>query len=211
MISVNRSLQEIFGFDDQQPRPSHQGHASVCLLCWCSILRRQSEIILRNNPRDLHQLMFTITEHRVAPRQVTETDKVFWLRIQREAHHTHEVNRPQSVTEELSTADMPILAEVQPSVSNEEVSRTPNGLTLPDYRGAANNNNRCVFSNCNSTTLHGISDKLRAIVLSNHNFYIPKLARVCSENLSSNLWETLYDSANSLDTFTADQVTHVFF
>ncbi|CAG4938450.1 unnamed protein product [Parnassius apollo] len=123
MISVNHSLQEISGIDDQQPGPSHQGHASVCLLCGCSILRRQSDRILRDNPTDLQQLMFTIIENRVAPRQVTETDKVChpcWLRTQREARRTHDVNRPQSATEESSTADMPVVAEVEPSVSNEE-------------------------------------------------------------------------------------------
>ncbi|CAK1603536.1 unnamed protein product [Parnassius mnemosyne] len=213
MISVNHSLQEISGIDDQQPGPSHRGHVSVCLLCGCSILQRQSDRILRDNPTDLHQLMYTLIENRVAPRQVTETDKVChpcWLRTQREARRTHDVNRPQSAIEEPSTADEPILAGVQSCISNEEVRHAPNGLTLPDYRRAANNNNRCVFKDCNSTTLHGISDKLRAVVLSNHNYYIPKLARVCSEHLSSNLWETLYYSANSLDTFTADQVQHVF-
>ncbi|CAG4984427.1 unnamed protein product [Parnassius apollo] len=103
MISVNHSLQEISGIDDQQPGPSHQGHASVCLLCGCSILQRQSDRILRDNPMDLHQLMFTVIENRVAPRQVTETDKVChpcWLHTQREACHTHDVNRPQSASEE---------------------------------------------------------------------------------------------------------------
>ncbi|CAG4996456.1 unnamed protein product [Parnassius apollo] len=75
MISVNHNLQEISCIDDQQPGPSHQGHASVRLLCGCSILQRQSDRILRDNPMDLHQLMFTVIENRVAPRQVTETDK----------------------------------------------------------------------------------------------------------------------------------------
>ncbi|CAG4990707.1 unnamed protein product [Parnassius apollo] len=122
-ISVNHSLQEISGIDNQQPRPSPQGHTSVCLLCGCSLLRRKSDRILRDNPMDLHKLMFTIIENRVAPRQVTETDKVChpcWLRTQREARRTYDVNRPQSATEHLLTADMPIIAEVQPSVSNEE-------------------------------------------------------------------------------------------
>ncbi|CAG4956131.1 unnamed protein product [Parnassius apollo] len=107
---------------------------------------------------DLHQLMFTIIENRVTPRQATETDKVCHpclLRSQREARRTHDVNRPQSATEESSTADMPVVGEVQPYVSNEEVSRAPNGLTLPDYRRAANNNKHCVFNDCNIVATSG--------------------------------------------------------
>lgn len=83
-------------------------------------------------------------------------------------------------------------------------------VVIPDYRRAANSNHRCVFPNCHSTRLHSISDKLRAIVLNNHKFYLPNLARVCGQHLMSNSWEILYDSENSLETFTTEHIRHVF-
>lgn len=72
MFSVNRDLQqEVSANDNQQAESSHQGHAHVCLLCGSSILRRQSDLILRNNPTQLQITMRNIIESRVAPRQVS--------------------------------------------------------------------------------------------------------------------------------------------
>lgn len=94
----------------------------------------------------------------------------------------------------------------QPSVEPPPTVDTQS-IVLPDYRRAANT---CVFPICNSTSFHGVSDKLRAIVLHNHHYYLSKLARVCSQHLTSNSWDTLYSSDNSLETFTVDQIQHVF-
>lgn len=97
----------------------------------------------------------------------------------------------------------------QPSVEPPPTVDTQS-IVLPDYRRAANSTHTCVFPICNSTSFHGVSDKLRAIVLHNHHYYLPKLARVCSQHLSSNSWDTLYSSDNSLETFSVDQIQHVF-
>ncbi|RVE52015.1 hypothetical protein evm_003293 [Chilo suppressalis] len=60
-------------------------------------------------------------------------------------------------------------------------------IVLPDYRQAANFTHNCEFPNCNSTAFHNISDKLCTTVLKDYNFYLPKLARVCNEHMTSNL------------------------
>lgn len=132
-----------------------------------------------------------------------------WLRTQRE------VRRMNLLDDAISQPTVPEESQEEPqsSGSNQtESNQTVNTqrIVLPNYRRAANSNNHCVFPHCNSTTTHGISDKLRALVLNNHNYYMPKLARVCSEHVMSNSWETLYDSENSIETFTAEQIQHVF-
>lgn len=61
-----------------------------------------------------------------------------------------------------------------------------------------------------STTQHSISDKLRAIILSNYKYYLPKEARICNDHLMANMWDTLFDSQNSYSKFTIQQIQHVF-
>lgn len=71
MFSVNQQLQqEVSSNDNQQAESSHRGHTSVCLLCGSSILRRQSDRILRENPFELQQSMINILHSRLAQRQV---------------------------------------------------------------------------------------------------------------------------------------------
>ncbi|XP_041988982.1 uncharacterized protein LOC121740371 [Aricia agestis] len=225
MFSVNENLHQATGNNEQQSGSRPRGHTEVCLLCGCSIHRRQSDKILRENPTDLHQSMINIIESRVAPRQINETDRVChvcWLRTQREARRMNTLDNTRSPPVASSESHEPIQDDLQPSEDVEPSNRpsgsnhpepsmaSNQGLVLPNYRRAANSNNHCVFPNCNSTTLHSISDKLRAIVLSNHNYYLPSLARVCGPHLTSNSWEILYDSENSMTMFTVDQIQHVF-
>lgn len=73
MVAVNQCLQqEVSGSGDQDAGPSHRGHTHVCLLCGCSILRRQSDKILRDNPTDMQRSIIAIIENRLAPRQVCQ-------------------------------------------------------------------------------------------------------------------------------------------
>ncbi|CAK1583453.1 unnamed protein product [Parnassius mnemosyne] len=86
MFAVNQCLEhEVSGRSDQHAGPSHRGHTHVCLLCGCSILRRQSNKILRDNPTDLQSSITVIIENKLAPRQIMESDRVShacWLRTQ---------------------------------------------------------------------------------------------------------------------------------
>lgn len=131
-----------------------------------------------------------------------------WLQARREALkiNLHDLNRSQlDPPEDSQEEDQP--SESIPSDSNRH-NNVP--IVLTDYRRAPNANGHCVFPNCSATKLHSLSDKLRAIVLSNHNYYLPKLARVCAEHLMSNTWGTLFDSEKSMNTFNAEQIQHVF-
>lgn len=84
-------------------------------------------------------------------------------------------------------------------------------MVLPDYRRAANTGNHCLFPDCNNIgTLHSVSDKLRSVILSNHKYYVPKLARICSIHLFRNSWDSLYESENSINVFNVEHVQHIF-
>ncbi|XP_045455076.1 uncharacterized protein LOC123664602 [Melitaea cinxia] len=164
----------------------------------------------------MQQTIITIIESKLAPREITPSDRVChacWLRTKREAvrmNNQDENRQPliEITDNEQQEQNRPAPAEIPQSelTSTMETQR----IVLPDYRRAANSTHTCVFPNCSSNTLHNISDKLRATILHNHKFYLPKLARVCGEHLSINLWDTLYDSENSIQTFTVDQIQHVF-
>ncbi|KAL4713584.1 hypothetical protein ACJJTC_005069 [Scirpophaga incertulas] len=95
MAAVNISLQQAVSSNDgEQAGSSQRGHIHVCLLCGCSIAQRQSDKILRDNPNELQQSMIDIIKNRVAPRQVTASDRVChacWLRTQREVRRMHRV------------------------------------------------------------------------------------------------------------------------
>ncbi|XP_045778170.1 uncharacterized protein LOC123876079 [Maniola jurtina] len=88
MAKVNVFIkQEVTDDDCQQAGPSPRGHTNVCPLCGISILRRQSNKILSDNPSELHQAIYDIIQNRLAPRQITESDRVChacWLRTRRQ-------------------------------------------------------------------------------------------------------------------------------
>ncbi|KAL4713350.1 hypothetical protein ACJJTC_016818 [Scirpophaga incertulas] len=186
----------------------------VCLLCGCSIAQRQSDKILRDNPNELQQSMIDIIKNRVAPRQVTASDRVChacWLRTQREVRRMHRVEseriqRPASdVTDQEESS---VVDEVRPhNVENESITQN---VVIPGYKRAANSNRRCVFPDCSQTTLRSISDQFRAILIKDYRFYLPNLARVCDDHLNSNMWDTLYEADNSISSFSTDQIAHVF-
>lgn len=139
--------------------------------------------------RGFHQCIFSF--------QLTPSDRVChvcWLRIKREALRTNIVDQirlpeamPQNEDENLQEDESHENPQPEPIAR----SNTEN-LVLPDYKRAANTGNHCVFSGCTNTgTLHSVSDQLRAIILSNHNYYIPKLARVCGDHLARNSWDSI--------------------
>ncbi|XP_045456110.1 uncharacterized protein LOC123665925 [Melitaea cinxia] len=216
IAAVNNNLQNEVPGNLEAGSSTSRGHRNVCLLCGCSILRRQSDKILKESPNEMQQTIITIIASKLAPREITPSDRVChacWLRTKREAvrmNNQDENRQPliEITDNEQQKQSRPAPAEIPQSelTSTVETQR----IVLPDYRRAANSTHTCVFPNCSSNTLHNISDKLRATILHNHKYYLPKLARVCSEHLSINLWHTLYDSENSIQTFTVDQIQHVF-
>ncbi|CAH2105465.1 unnamed protein product [Euphydryas editha] len=215
IFSVNENFQQdLSGNADQQAGPSHRGHTNVCLLCGLSTLRRRGDKILRSNPSELQLCMIAIIESRVQPRKITHNDFVChpcWLRVQREARRRATADDFRSQPSASPQQEEPEVLEQQPQVSqSEEATHSVNEVTLPDYRRAANTNHHCVFPNCGSRILRSISEKLRAIILSTHNYYLPQQARVCDDHLMGNTWDTLFHSQNSYATFTVQQIQHVF-
>ncbi|RVE41837.1 hypothetical protein evm_013521 [Chilo suppressalis] len=207
MSAINRSLQNEVP-DGEAAGTSTRGHTNVCILCGCSILQRQSDKILKENVNEMQQSIINIIESKVAPREISSSDRVChacWLRSKREVIRIskQDENRPlqditNTVEQQEENQPQPV-GETSPIVDAQRI-------VLPDYRRAANSTHNCVFPNCSSTTFHNISDKLRATVLQNHNFYLPKLARVCNDHMTSNLWDTLFYSENSIESFTVEQI-----
>ncbi|XP_075984951.1 uncharacterized protein LOC142982375 [Anticarsia gemmatalis] len=216
IVAVNQNL-ELNTTNDDQAGPSQRGHVNVCLLCGCSIARRQSDKILRDNPTELQQSMINIIKTKIEPRQVTPSDKVChpcWLRTKRETLRINRIDELR-IPDEMPQIEENVIHDHEPpqNLHVDETAR-PNiieNITLPDYRRAANTGNHCVFTDCTNTgTLHSISDELRAIILRSHKYYLPKLARVCGDHLSVNSWDSLYEAENSITTFNAEQIQHVF-
>ncbi|XP_050685540.1 uncharacterized protein LOC126979974 [Leptidea sinapis] len=216
MATVNHNLpSEVSG--GVEAGTSTRGHTNVCLLCGCSILQQQSDIVLRENPTEMQQSIYNIIESRVAPRQISSVDHIChacWMRTKREVirMNRQDENRPlRDLTDVDVQQDESQPNEAAPAEPTQlEPSVRTHQIVLPHYRRAANSTHNCVFPNCSSTTFHNISDKLRATVLHNHHYYLPKLARICSEHLTNNSWDTLLTSDNSIETFNVEQIQHVF-
>lgn len=96
------------------------------------------------------------------------------------------------------------------SVVTQNVPAQGVTITLDNYRRAPNTAAQCIFSYCTNRELHRISDDLRIKVIIDHHFYLPIHARVCTDHLLSNIWDTLYNSENSNAVFTVEQVEHMF-
>ncbi|XP_023940272.2 uncharacterized protein LOC112047391 [Bicyclus anynana] len=204
MAAVNANLQS------EGAGPSTRGHTNVCLLCGCSILQRQSDKLVKENPTEMQQSIINVIESKVAPREISSSDRVChacWLRTKREVLRMNRLDqiRPQMDAQPEPNQQSPS-SEPQQTTEQEPIQR----VTLPDYRRAPNSTHSCVFPNCNSNSFHNISDKLRATVLHNHKYYLPKLARICDQHLTSNSWDTLFECENSIETFTVEQIQHVF-
>ncbi|CAH2071951.1 unnamed protein product, partial [Iphiclides podalirius] len=66
ITAVNINLREVPGNEEAGPSTRKKGHKNVCLLCGCSLLIRQSNKILRENPTDVQQCVKNIIESRVS-------------------------------------------------------------------------------------------------------------------------------------------------
>lgn len=154
--------------------------------------------------------------------QVSTSDRVChacWLKTKRDALRSQELDANR-VPEQNPAVDLPSQpsnlqltdSDIQPGHPdlNDQHSILDNQIILPNYKRAPNTASHCVFTGCDNLNLHTLSDSLRSTILSNYKYYIPKLARVCRSHLYGNTWDTLYDSESSLNSFTAEQIEHVF-
>ncbi|VVC91315.1 unnamed protein product [Leptidea sinapis] len=97
MATVNHNLpSDVSG--GVEAGTSTRGHTNVCLLCGCSILQRQSDIVLRETT-EMQQYIYNIIESRVAPRDISSVDRIChasWMRTKREVirMNRQDENRP---------------------------------------------------------------------------------------------------------------------
>ncbi|CAH2088882.1 unnamed protein product [Euphydryas editha] len=83
-----------------------------------------------------------------------------WLRTKREVERSSHQDQGRIQPEAANNEQ-----EGQLPMESNELSHSSE-VVLPNYKRAANTSNHCVFPNCRTTTLHTISNKLQALVLS---------------------------------------------
>lgn len=137
------------------------------------------------------------------------------MSCKRAALRTQQVDNSRRVTIEDEVEAEADMITTEPVTQNVELPTLPteassSEITLENYRRAANTASHCLFPNCVNTSLHNMTVSFRAMVLSTHKYYISIHSRVCTEHRTSNEWGNLYDSSNSLRTFTPQQVEHRF-
>ncbi|KAH9642810.1 hypothetical protein HF086_012304 [Spodoptera exigua] len=161
----------------------------ICHACWMSCKRAAIRI-----------------EHADDARGVATTEEV-------QVETTTEEVQVETTTEEVQveTGDSELITAepVHESLDLPSVV-APSEIILENYRRAANTASHCLFPQCNNINLHNMADSFRATILSTYQYYIPVHSRVCTEHRLSNQWSNLYNSSNSIRTFTLQQVEHIF-
>ncbi|KAF9823579.1 hypothetical protein SFRURICE_011885 [Spodoptera frugiperda] len=217
MRTVNQKLTT--SCDGAQASGSSQpGRRQVCSICGRSTHNRQSHAIVIDNPSEEQRRINAVIQTRIAPRQISSSDKIChacWMSCKRAAIRIDHADDARGVytTEEVEveTGDSePFTAE--PVHENLDVPSevASSEIMMENYRRAANTASHCLFPQCSNINLHNLSDSFRATILSTYKYYIPVHSRVCSEHRLSNQWSNLFDSSNSIRTFTLEQVEHVF-
>ncbi|CAG4973916.1 unnamed protein product [Colias eurytheme] len=183
------------GLANESGASSSRGHIHVCILCGSSLRNRKHDLIVRENPSQLQQAIHIELENRIAPRQATSTDHVChpcWLRLKRAATHNMQQNIEQQVEPEQEPEpeqeSEPELQPQEPESSpntDQQADEVPELISLPHYRRAANTAAHCVFSGCQNTDLHRISDPLRATTFSNTQILLAyKCSYLCRTYIS---------------------------
>ncbi|CAG5054301.1 unnamed protein product [Parnassius apollo] len=89
-VSMQSINAQIHGNNECHPSAcsSRLGHTQVCPVCGRSLLNRQSDHIHKENPSSLTLRMINLIRVTVAPRQISQYDRVChacWLRFKRQA------------------------------------------------------------------------------------------------------------------------------
>ncbi|CAG5045477.1 unnamed protein product [Parnassius apollo] len=89
-VSMQSINAQIHGNNECHPSAcsSRLGHTQVCPVCGRSLLNRQSDHIHKENPSSLTLRMINLIRATVAPRQISQYDRVChacWLRFKRQA------------------------------------------------------------------------------------------------------------------------------
>ncbi|CAG5024191.1 unnamed protein product [Parnassius apollo] len=89
-VSMQSINAQIHGNNECHPSAcsSRLGHTQVCPVCGRSLLNRQSDYIHKENPSSLTLRMINLIRATVAPRQISQYDRVChacWLRFKRQA------------------------------------------------------------------------------------------------------------------------------
>ncbi|RVE41315.1 hypothetical protein evm_014038 [Chilo suppressalis] len=184
----------------------------TCHACWMQSMRDAVRNVEADKRRNLENVMISGDSNVVQdiPRHPTSPD------VEQEELFDQELpaeQEPPPCPEPDSQEQTDNLTPEQVLSSSPEpdVPVVSNDIVLPNYRRGPNTASHCLFYGCDRVTnLHQISDPLRVTILHIYNYYIPNLARICSEHLQQNNWDSVYDSENSISSFTAQQVEHIF-
>ncbi|KAL4720752.1 hypothetical protein ACJJTC_015078 [Scirpophaga incertulas] len=176
--------------NDPSAGPSRKGHTQispmdrVCHACWLRFRRKAISTRQHDEQRDLHDSE-THQGEVVEEHLDQSVDSVSTLEIQPQP--------PVSTAEELEREGSVEIVAVTIVGAHSPQSQADQSSTIKllNYKRAPNTASHCIFYGCANANLHTVSDPLRATILSTHNFYIPKLARVARYNLQQHLYVDL--------------------
>ncbi|XP_052743939.1 uncharacterized protein LOC128199252 [Bicyclus anynana] len=112
----------------------------------------------------------------------------------------------QIIVEENSIPDQPNL-QVNDNMRDQEVQvNRPQMIEIPGYRRAPFNTQLCLLADCTNRNLRRIPIDIRATVLQEKCFYIPRGTRVCEEH-SDFLWQNVENNTRRVyNTFSPTNV-----
>lgn len=88
--------------------------------------------------------------------------------------------------------------EEQNNQEEQASSEQLHPTSVPTYKRVANTARHCLFRGCVNGQLHRVSRYLKVLLLVENSVYVPEMARICTDHISSNDWSSLYDNGETI-------------
>ncbi|XP_063395621.1 uncharacterized protein LOC134680420, partial [Cydia fagiglandana] len=172
-----------------------------CVSCNRSVLRRRKHV-LTELFLERHRDHAVLLLQEIIPREIRFDGSraichACWVRFDR---HLRNEPVPDQPVQDQPIRDQPVQDQAPPQVEGEaneerEVAGPQIGFVSPrGYLRASNTARHCIFANCRNVVAHNVPQYAKFLLLHNHNFYIPELARVCNAHFMNNDWEDLLNN-----------------
>ncbi|CAG4960877.1 unnamed protein product [Parnassius apollo] len=186
-VSMQSINAQIHGNNECHPSAcsSRLGHTQVCPVCGRSLLNRQSDHIQKENPSSLTLRMINLIRATVAPRQISQYDRVChacWLRFKRQAlltqqqderrglegdetpHGQEEVEQPVDAVHVPELQPPPFLASTDERDSSVESVAAPEVHSLQSQTQQSSKSTINLMQDNEETpllTIHNINDNIK--------------------------------------------------
>ncbi|KAL4704224.1 hypothetical protein ACJJTC_003784 [Scirpophaga incertulas] len=179
--------------------PRLLGHSHVCAGCGCSLTGIRLHRLEANSPLvEYYPWIRSIQNHR----SDYEVCHNCWRRVSRQSAQDAQRQVVLDVNQEVAPPVLPAPPQGQRNVEASSVY-------LPHYKRAANTSRHCIYTNCGNAAMHLIPTFIKKMLLTEHNFYVPRSARICQHHLYTNTWDTLPQDF-AISTFSVQQIEDIF-